>query len=186
VRSQLLRRAGGETLERGLRDAVRQETRDRQHRGGRRDVQDGAAAARDHAGKRRPHREQGRAQVDVHHQVPALHRQVEVAGKRDRGVVHQHVEAPERRDGARHHRLDLVGLRQVGRERDPTPAALLDAADGLVDGAGQLERRHVGGARRARDVGAGIGQRQGDRTADPAARSRDESDGAPEVHGAPN
>ena len=97
---------------------------------------------------------QRRAQVDLHHEVEALHVEVEVAGERDRGVVHEHVDRAELLDGRGDHALDLGVLGEVGRHRDRLAARVADPAHGLVDGARDRHGRGVGGARRAHDLAA--------------------------------
>ena len=139
-------------------------------------------AAALHLVRRQLRRLQDGAQVDRHDQVVALHRQLQVAGKGDRGVVDQNVEAAEVIDGAAHHALDLGLDGQVGRHRQAAPARRLDLAHRVVDRSRQLERRIVGGARRAGDVDARLSQRDRHRAPDAAARTGDQRDATVQLH----
>ena len=97
VRSQQLGGRRGEPLERGLRHPVRHLAGIGVERGGRRDVHDRADAPLDHPGVDGLGRDDRRPQVHGEDQVEALHRQLEVAGKRDRRVVDEDVDRPELR-----------------------------------------------------------------------------------------
>ena len=81
------------------------------------------------------------------------------------------------------HRLGRSRPRQVDRDREPAPAPFLDLAHRRVDGSGQLQRRGIGRASGAGDVDAGIREREGEGTADAAARTGDQRDFAGEIEG---
>jgi hypothetical protein len=55
-------------------------------------------------------------------------------------------------------------------------------ADGVVDRPGQLQRRIVGGARRAGDIGAGLGEGDRDRASYAAARTGHQGDPIAQLH----
>src|SRR5581483_204444 len=68
------------------------------------------------------------------------------------------------------------------RHGETAPAAALHLAHRLVDRTRELHGRRVGRARRTRDVGARLGERERGGAADAAAGTRDERDGAGELH----
>ena len=76
------------------------------------------------------------------------------------GVVHQHADRPERRDGLRQHPDDVGFLGQIGLQHDAahTSAGYL--------GAGGLGFRDTRAAMQ-RDGEAGVGEGEGDRATDP-------------------
>src|SRR5262245_25154294 len=111
-------------------------------RGG--DVDDLAAPSRLHGGKHRAAGEEHAAQVDRHHPVPLLDRDLEPGAPRQhahqRGVVDEHVDRPETIERRLRHGLGRVLAGDVGGE-----------ADGLAPLRG--ERLGHGFRRRAVDVG---------------------------------
>jgi hypothetical protein len=118
--------------------------------------------------------EEGAAGVDLVHEVVALHRRLEGAGEADgRGVVDEHVDAAEARDGLGDGGVDLRLVAHVDREREGAAAGLFDLARGGVNGARQLRVR-LGRLGRDDDVGPVARGAQADRLADAPARAGDE------------
>ncbi len=171
-----------EVLERDLRHPVHHEPRDVVQRRRGRHVQDPSAASGSHHRRYRPHRQQRCPQIHGEHQVEALQVDVEVAGEGDRGVVHQHVDPTERLDGVLHHRCDVVVAGEVRRDRDGLATGRGDLPHGVVDRAGEAQRRVVGRSRRAGHPGAARRERGRGGGADPAAGARDDRGLPGEVH----
>jgi hypothetical protein len=180
--AQLGRGGHRQVLEGQLRHPVGHEPGDVVERGRRRHVEDPSPAARPHGRDQGADGEQRGAQVDVQHEVEPLQLDPEVTGERDRGVVHEDVDAPEGVGGRGHHRLDVLVAGEVRRHRDGLAAGLDDAADGGVDRAGEPQRRGVGGARRAGDARAEGAERDGGGGADAAAGAGHDRDLASQVH----
>ena len=117
---------------------------------------------------------EGAAQIDVHHQVVALHRRVERAARVDgAGVVDQDVDATEARDCLGHRGRDLRLVAHVEYQRQRLSASRFDLRCSGVDGAGQarIGLRRLG---RYDDVGAVACGAQRNRLSDAAARAGDE------------
>ena len=182
VRLQLARGIEREPLERRLRHAVRHETRERMQsrRGGH--VDDRPLPAPLHVLRRQPRRLQRGTHVDVHDQVVAPHRQIEVAGEGDGGVVDQHVEAAEVVERGLHHLLDLGLVGEIGRHGQTAASLGVHLSRRVVDRPRQLERVSVRRPRRARDVRAGPRQRHRHRPADAAAGAGDQGHLSLEFH----
>ena len=182
-RAQLVRGRHREVFERGLRHAVGHQAGEVVEPGDRRDVEDRSGAPRLHRGHHAADREQRRAQVDLHHEVEALHVEIEIAGERDRGVVHEHVDAART---ARRSPRPSVRPRRRWRgwsaRRSPSPPASVirrtvsSIVPGIGSGAASV------GARRAHDLAAALGEQQRGGGTDAAARARDDRDLAVELH----
>src|SRR5207249_4761943 len=137
-----------------------------QHRG---DVDDLARRLRDEVGGRRAATVEGAREVHVHHEAPV--RCGHLGERRDLGdarVVDHDVEPAELADGARHQRLDLGVARDVRGHDQGAPTRRLDASRGLLE----VFLR----ARRQGHVGAGPGERDGDRPTEPPAGAGDDGD----------
>ena len=89
-------------------------------------------------------------------------------GGPDAGVVDEDVDAPELLDGGVDERLAVLGLGDVGGDRDRPPARRLDELLGLL----QL----LDAPRAERDVGAGLSQRLGERHPEARRGSGDDRD----------
>ena len=116
---------------------------------------DRPAAALDHRRDGVVGTEEHRANVDRHHEVPILLRQLDGGTGTDRaGVVEQRVEAAERLDRRGDHPLGVGCVGDIGDAGGGDPARLLDHRDGLLDpGAAQVSgdnrRALLGEAHRA-------------------------------------
>ena len=109
------------------------------------DVDDRARAARDHAGQHEAGREVRAVQRAGDLREPVLGRGLlEVALERARGVVDQHVDAPERLFHPRQRAFERRLVGDVGAERQRLPAGLADRARRLLGrGAVAIEDREA-------------------------------------------
>ena len=140
-----------------LRRVVDRLARERVDAGDRRERDEvPAAVGRDEVRQRGPRRVQHALEVDVDHELELLGIELE---KRpvgaDAGVGDDDVQAPVRRDGRRHERIDLRGIADVGggrhRARDPEVVAAARAEPERDAGVGQPARN------RGTDAAAGAG-----------------------------